>query len=70
MLFSWSTKVAQEIPPRHAPGSEPAPDTRPLITEADKEEWLSDMRASKGEEWVRQNWARLEEEWAYIQSLV
>jgi hypothetical protein len=55
-------------PAKRRAESDPAA-TRPLVTEKDKQEWLDDMRAAKGEEWVRQNWARLEEEWAYIQSL-
>jgi hypothetical protein len=41
----------------------------PYFTPQLKEEWLDNLRRQHGEEWLRQNWARLEEEWAYLQTL-
>lgn len=37
--------------------------------EADRLRWEQDLIASKGEEWMRQNGERLQEEWEYIQIL-
>jgi hypothetical protein len=49
------------------PAPPPAP-REPFLTDAAKEEFLAQMRRDHGEQWVRDNWERLEAEWAYIQS--
>jgi hypothetical protein len=56
-----STMAAEVVHPKAA--------MPPLLTPEDKERWLAVLRAHYGEAWVRDNWRRLEEEWAYIQGL-
>jgi hypothetical protein len=53
----------------HTDDALPAPAPRePFLGDAHKEEFLAMMRADHGEQWVRDNWERLEAEWEYIQS--
>jgi hypothetical protein len=33
-----------------------------------KAEFLEDIRRQHGEQWIKDNWERLEEEWEYIQT--
>jgi hypothetical protein len=63
-----------DVPAVEPPGTEPAPGSSTPATnthfpEGMKEEWLEQLRRDHGEEWVRQNWARLEDEWAYLLTL-
>jgi hypothetical protein len=38
----------------------------PFLNDRHKREFLDMMRADHGEQWVRDNWERLEAEWEYI----
>jgi hypothetical protein len=54
--------------PTPATGPTPPAPREPYLTDAAKEEFLAMMRADHGEQWVRDNWERLEAEWEYVQS--
>ncbi len=52
------------------PPTEPIPlSSIPATTLADKERWLENLRRQHGQAWINENWQRLEDEWAYIESL-
>jgi hypothetical protein len=55
----------------HDDTPDPVPPIPPLTpcTLADKARWLDELLRDHGPQWVRENWARLEAEWEWIENL-